>query len=390
MYLFRRKLLINAFKLFDLLNVGMCLILSIFVFSNKVSLPSFSQVGLIEIKILNLVFFIIALITSKIIFSNFKLYHSKRLSEQSREISDVLKATSIGALLILIEAIFFRINFITVPVIFFFWICCTIITITSRFLLRYFLRRIRSYGRNLRHVLIIGTNPRAIQFAEKLLASPELGYRLVGFVDDEWIGIESFRKTRYRLVCDLIGFKAFIREGVVDEVIVSLPVKSFYDQASRIISICEEQGIVVRYLSSIFDVESRKIKIKESENYSLIPLSSDTIYGFPPMAKRIMDIALSFVISSFSIPIFIFVPIAIKLTSSGPVFYTQERIGLGKRKFRLYKFRTMKEDAEKKLADLEDQNEVSGPVFKIKDDPRVTSVGKYLRKFSIDELPPTI
>jgi FlaA1/EpsC-like NDP-sugar epimerase len=133
MYPFRRKLLINAFKLFDLLNMGMCLILSVLVFSNNVSLPSFSQIGLIEIKILNLVFFIISLLTWKIILTNFKLYRSKRLSEQSQEISDVLKATSIGALLILIEAIFFRINFITIPVIFFFWICCTTITITSRF-----------------------------------------------------------------------------------------------------------------------------------------------------------------------------------------------------------------------------------------------------------------
>jgi exopolysaccharide biosynthesis polyprenyl glycosylphosphotransferase len=387
MYPFRRKLLINAFKLFDLLNMSMCLILSVFVFSNKVTLPSFSQIGLIEIKILNLVFFIILLLTWKLIFVNFKLYHSKRLSEQSKEISDVLKATSIGALLILIEALFFRINFITIPVIFFFWLCCTTITITSRFVLRYILRRIRIYGRNLRHVLIIGTNPRAIQFTEKILASPEFGYLLVGFADNEWAGVDKFRKNKYQLVCDLDNFQTFIRNNVVDEVIVALPLKSFYDQASQLISICEEQGIIVRYLSSIFDGQGRKMKIKEFENYSLIPLFSDTIYGFPAMAKRIMDIVLSFVILTISIPIFIFVPIANKLTSRGPVFFTQERVGLGKRKFRLYKFRTMSEDAEKKLVDLEDQNEVSGPVFKIKDDPRITSVGKYLRKFSIDELP---
>ena len=388
---FARKILLNAFKLFDLLTMGLCLILSIHVVSHSISWPAFSQIGQIEIKILNLFYFILALFTWQIVLSkNFKLYRSRRLSGQSKEISDVLKATSAGALLILIEGIFLRINFITIPVVAFFWLSSTAVTISSRIVLRYFLRRIRSHGRNHRHVLIIGTNPRAIQFTKKLLATPELGYHLVGFADNDWMGLDKFEKNGFQLVCDLDNFQSFIRDNVVDEVIVVLPLKSFYDQASQLVSFCEEQGIAARYVSSLFDVELPNGKINHLEDYSLIPLSSNTIYGYPSIVKRMMDITLSSALLFLSIPIFLVVPVAIKLTSTGPVFFNQQRVGFGKRKFLLYKFRTMNCDAEKEQTELECRNEVSGPVFKIKNDPRITALGKYLRKYSIDELPQLI
>jgi exopolysaccharide biosynthesis polyprenyl glycosylphosphotransferase len=383
MYPIRRKILINAFKFFDILNMGLCLILSILAVSNGVTIPSLNQLGQVEIKILNLVFFLTALFTGHLIFLNFKLYHSKRLSEQSKEIADVLKATSSCAILILIEGILFKIDVITLPVTAVFWCFYNLSTIVSRVVLRYFLKWVRVHGRNLRHVLIIGTNLRAIQFAEKLLSSPELGYRLIGFVDDDWIGIDHLNKTKNQLVCDLDNFQSFIRNNVVDEVIVALPVKSLYDQASRIITHCGEQGIIVRYLSSIFSSS----EIDYFSKYSLIPLSARTIYGYPSIAKRMIDIVLSSIFLFLSIPIFIIVPIAIKMLSPGPIFYIQERVGLGKRKFRLYKFRTMSQNAEENQNELEELNEAGGPVFKIKNDPRITPIGKFLRKTSIDEIP---
>ena len=205
MYSLRRKITIRAFKLFDLMNMSICLIFSICAVSGSISTPPLYTIGQVEIKIMNLVFFLLALFTWHLIFVNFKLYHSKRLSGQSGEILDVVLATLIGAIIILVEAIFFRISDISVQVIAVFWVCSTMITVASRILLRYFLRWVRVQGRNLRHALIIGTNSRAIQLGDTLLASPELGYRLIGFVDDEWVGFESLKKTGYRLVCDLNG-----------------------------------------------------------------------------------------------------------------------------------------------------------------------------------------
>lgn len=390
MYALRRVMLINAFKLFDLLNVGICLFLSLLMVSENRVIPSLSAIGETEIKILNLVFFLLALLGWHLIFKKFKLYHSRRLSRQSEEILDVLKATSTGTVLILVGAIFFRFDHISVQVMVIFWIFSTTITICSRIVLRRFLRWIRARGRNLRHVLIIGTNPRAIQFGDKLSATPELGYNLIGFVDDEWVGFDSLKKTGYRLICDLNGFQAVVRNIVVDEVIVALPLKSLYDQASRIIAICEEQGIIARHLPNLFNVNGSFSDIDYFDKNYLIPVCYTTIDGYRAIVKRVMDIVLAFVFIVVSIPVFIFVPLAIKLTSKGTVFFIQERVGLGKRVFRLYKFRTMTMDAEQKQRELESANEASGPVFKLSDDPRITPIGKFLRKTSIDELPQLI
>jgi exopolysaccharide biosynthesis polyprenyl glycosylphosphotransferase len=222
------------------------------------------------------------------------------------------------------------------------------------------------------------------------LSSPELGYRLIGFVDDEWHGTKNLETTGHKLICDLNSFQVYIRDRVVDVVIMALPIKSFYDQALRIISICEQQGILVRYLSSIFDVELPTVKRDQFENYYLIPLSYQTIYGYSSILKRVMDIVFSATVLLLSAPLFIVTAVAIKLTSRGPVFFIQKRVGYGKRKFRLYKFRTMTHDAEKRQAELECLNEAPGPVFKIKNDPRITKIGKFLRKTSIDELPQLI
>jgi exopolysaccharide biosynthesis polyprenyl glycosylphosphotransferase len=112
--------------------------------------------------------------------------------------------------------------------------------------------------------------------------------------------------------------------------------------------------------------------------------------GFPILVKRAMDFIASLILLTILAPIFFLIALLIKLTSPEAAFFVQERIGLNKRRFRLYKFRTMIPGAEKKLAELEDLNEVSGPVFKIKNDPRITWIGKFLRKTSIDELPQLI
>jgi len=108
------------------------------------------------------------------------------------------------------------------------------------------------------------------------------------------------------------------------------------------------------------------------------------------LVKKSFDVALSFVLLVLLSPLFLLVAILIKLNSKGPVFFTQERVGFNKRRFKLFKFRTMVDNAEKLREELEEQNEVSGPVFKIKNDPRITPIGKWLRRISMDELPQLI
>jgi exopolysaccharide biosynthesis polyprenyl glycosylphosphotransferase len=240
-------------------------------------------------------------------------------------------------------------------------------------------------------MLIVGTNPRAVEFARKIEKKPELGYRIIGFVDDNWDGIGEFRKTGYVLVADFNAFSVLLRDRVIHEVVIGLPVNSYYEQASRVVALCEEQGIIVRLLlSSIFNLKLARSKIEQLEDDSVITLYMGTMEGWQVLAKRVLDFILSLGLLIILGPIFLCTALLIKVTSSGPVFFIHERVGLSKRRFRLFKFRTMTPDAEQKLSHMEHLNEMSGPVFKIKDDPRITPIGRFLRKTSIDELPQLI
>jgi exopolysaccharide biosynthesis polyprenyl glycosylphosphotransferase len=127
--------------------------------------------------------------------------------------------------------------------------------------------------------------------------------------------------------------------------------------------------------------------VDQFEGEYFLTLHTGTIEGWPAVVKRAIDIALSLTLIILLAPLFLIVALLIKTTSPGPVFFLQERLGLNKRRFRICKFRTMDPDAEAKMAELEDFNEVDGPAFKIKDDPRITPIGGFLRNKSIDELP---
>jgi len=170
-------------------------------------------------------------------------------------------------------------------------------------------------------------------------------------------------------------------------VVISLPLKSLYQQAARIAAIGEEQGIIVRYLSDIFNLNKTQSRAEQFENDPLISYYIGAMNGWQVAVKRGIDIVLSAVLLVILLPLFLLTALLIRITSPGPVLFVQKRVGLNKRIFRLYKFRTMVDGAEKLQREFEEFNEVCGPVFKFKNDPRITSVGKILRKKSVDELP---
>ena len=384
----RRQFLVKAFKLFDLFIMTACFAFASWTsFLHQNGLRSFEQFLAIRIKIQNFVFFIALILLWHAILSFFNLYQSWRLSSRWREVFNVIKATIFGSLLVYLAATLFSIDLVNLSFIALFWSANVILMIVGRLALRWGLGWVRCRGRNLRCMLIAGTNNRAIDFARKIESRPELGYRISGFVDRVWEGVPDFQKSGYQIVTDLDGFSAYLREHVVDEVVISLPLKSQYRTASRIAALSEEQGIVVRYLPDIFDLKSSRMKTDSLEGLPLVSNYTGAMEGWQVEVKRLLDILISGIGLLLILPFFLIIAIAIKLTSSGPVFFVQERIGLNKRHFRVYKFRTMVPDAEKKQAELESFNEISGPVFKIKKDPRITSLGRILRKLSIDEVP---
>jgi exopolysaccharide biosynthesis polyprenyl glycosylphosphotransferase len=181
--------------------------------------------------------------------------------------------------------------------------------------------------------------------------------------------------------------ESILAQEPVDEVFITLARDKYGHLVETIVRLCAEQGILVRMQTALFELRSARWHVEELDGMPIVTIWSGLPDGWPLLVKRLIDICGSAVLLLIMIPLFMLVAVLIKLDSPGPVFFWQERIGLNKRRFRLLKFRTMVEGAEKQQQMLEHLNEADGPVFKIKDDPRITHIGKFLRCFSIDELP---
>ena len=383
-----RRLQIQSYKVADLLVMIFSFAIATYVtfdYPNAaVSLESFLSM---RIRIQNFILFAGFLFAWHLIFSAFGLYRLRASSGPIRLSLDISEAATIGALVFWGAAVLFDISIINFRFILLFWVTSSLNSIAIRLMLRQFIKWFRLRQRNLRFMLIVGTNERAVRFCKKIESRPELGYRVLGFVENRWEGNSEFKDSGDSIVTDCNRFASFIRENVVDEVIVCLPVRSYYNQILSISKICEEHGIIFRQFSGIYDLKLARSATDHFEDLSFITHYTGSLSGWQVLIKRMMDILLSLFLLMIFSPIFLAVSWLIKRSSPEAVFFVQERVGLNKRRFNLYKFRTMIPDAERKLAGLEGFNELSGPVFKIKNDPRITPIGKFLRKTSIDELP---
>jgi exopolysaccharide biosynthesis polyprenyl glycosylphosphotransferase len=379
---FRRQILLRMFIFYDVAVLGLSLCVAVLTSFARARF-SLMEVLAMRVSVHNVLLIAALLYAWHRIFHFTGLYQSRRLSSQSDEMKDVLKASTLATVVLALLSVTFRLRAATPEAVAIFWLISTPTLLLSRLALRAFLRALRERGHNLRLILVVGTNDRALAFVHAIQSRPDLGYRLGGFVDEEWIARTPVDGIQPVLVSNLDGFQGFLRTHVVDEVVVALPVKSFYSRAAHIVALCKEQGIVVRVLSDLFSAA----RVDEFESNPVVTLNASRFYGWPAVLKRAIDIYVSAWVLILLAPLFVLVAALIKLGSDGPALFAQERVGLNKRRFRMYKFRTMVVNAEALQAELESHNEVSGPVFKIKDDPRITRVGRFLRKNSIDELP---
>jgi exopolysaccharide biosynthesis polyprenyl glycosylphosphotransferase len=383
----RRELLLSALKLFDLLIMVLAFALATVPALGVGHSVRAAEFFSMRVKVGNFLIFFGLLILWHCLFSVFGFYASRRLSSRAAEIADVAKATFLGTFCLWAASLIFHIRMASPLFVGVFLTFSTLMLICSRLMLRAVLERTRVHGRNLRHMLIVGTNARAVEFADKIQARPELGYRVIGFADQQWDGIDGLRARGYALACDLDSLPEFLRKSVVDEVVIALPIRSFHDAASRIAGLCEQQGILFRVLTNIFNLKMARLRAEELEGDSWITHYTGVGEGWPMLVKRMVDFTIALVTLIMVLPVMLLAALLIKLTSRGPVFFAQKRVGHNKREFTIYKFRTMVVDAEKEMERLQHLNEVSGPVFKIKHDPRITAIGRFLRKTSIDELP---
>jgi exopolysaccharide biosynthesis polyprenyl glycosylphosphotransferase len=314
------------------------------------------------------------------IFALFGLYDVARSAGRAREALRVIGACSLGALVtlpfLLTSGGAFQLSTVTG-----FWVAVTGATLLTRSLLRVRMPAARTAAT--RHVLIVGSGPRALDLYRRLTSEPHARQTVVGFVDSD---AGMLGEIGLHTLGTLEQLESILMRRAVDEVLIALPIKSCYAQIQDAIDVCERVGVEAHYLADVFRHSLARPRYVSSPGVPVVSLKAvpDELHL---ALKRVFDIVGAAVGLVLLAPLFLVVAAAIKLTSPGPVFFGQHRYGYNRRLFRMYKFRTMVPDAEALQGSVEHLNEAQGPVFKIRDDPRVTPFGRFLRRTSIDELP---
>ena len=255
----------------------------------------------------------------------------------------------------------------------------------SRMIVAAISARMRRRGMGIDRVLIIGAGEVGRTVMRTIVARPELGYRIAGFLDDDPEKGETDIGP-FKALGGLDNLPAVLSAGRINEVIVALP-WSYHRKILSLITQCERAGVRARFVPDIFQLTLARVDVDDLGGIPLIGVKPVTIRGGSLAIKRVMDLALGIAGLIIGLPLMCLIALAIKLDSPGPVLFKQMRVGKGGRDFSCWKFRSMREGAEEERARLLDLNERDGPLFKIKDDPRITRVGRCLRRTSMDELP---
>lgn len=305
----------------------------------------------------------------------------------------IVRATGIGSLILAAAGLFLRLELFTPSFFVVFWPSVALLTLTLRRLQKTQLKRLHLGDKNQRNVLVVGTNDIACEYGHMVEANSELGFHLLGYLDD----YVHEPETSARHLGSLSEFPDLLRRLVVDEVVIAMPVHSCSEAIQKIIDTAHEQGILVRFpLSQLFNgLSSNKIWRVSQEAWlspSGIPIVDIVVYsghrlGGRYLLKRLFDFTAATACVILISPILLLAALLTAISSGLPVLFVQDRYGYNGRVFKLYKFRTMVKNADAMQAILRAQNERDGAAFKMKNDPRVTKVGKWLRKTSIDELP---
>jgi len=240
-------------------------------------------------------------------------------------------------------------------------------------------------GYNLVNMLIVGTGPRAQKFIRSVHDHARWGLKIVGLIDDDpkLLGKDVMG---YQVIGRVRDIPRILREFVIDRVIFVVP-RLWLNRVEDAIHHCEREGVATAITVDLFEPKVARLRQSDFAGIPLILFQTTVAEEWQLFIKRIIDIVISLIAILLLSPVFIISAIGVKLSSKGPVFFRQERCGQNGRRFILYKFRSMIVGAEMKKRKLEKQNEMQGPVFKMKRDPRVTRFGRFMRKLSIDELP---
>jgi len=325
-------------------------------------------------------FFVATLPVWPIAFTRQYLYRARHIARSADEAERVVKAIIYGFLGVLVISIFLGDSFIlarSLLVISFF--VMMIVVGIERGIARYMFKRDRSSGANLRNVMIVGKNAEGAFVRDMLDTDPSHGYKVLGYLEDELPrGIADLDNSALAL--------RTLNEASAGGVIIAATGIEV-GTSNQLIRTLTENDIHVELSSTLCDIASDRLTIRPLGRFPMVYIEPVERNGWRAVAKQSFDYILGFILFVLLSPILLAAMIAIKVTSPGPVFFKQKRVGRDGVEFEVFKLRTMVVDAETQLENVRHLNEAKGPIFKIKDDPRITRVGRILRKTSIDELP---
>jgi exopolysaccharide biosynthesis polyprenyl glycosylphosphotransferase len=330
---------------------------------------------------------IILIIWSVLLFA-YHSYHSHRTVSLNREALTVLRVVLVGNVILATFAYLLPLRQLSRAWFILFGVLSAIFLLLEKIALRVIARYVRAKGLNYRTILIVGTGRRALEVARMINEHKYWGYKILGFVSD------GHRLTngwgRYRIFGFVPDLKNLLEDREfaepIDEVVFAVTRKKL-DEMKQIFLMCEELGIRARVAMNFFSNRVARIELEELEGIPFLTFTTTPSDETQLAFKRLLDVSVSALLLVLSMPVIVLAALAIKLSSPGRVVFKQERIGLNGRSFTLYKFRTMIERAHERRDEVSHLNEMTGPVFKSAADPRVTTVGRILRRFSLDELP---
>ncbi|MBU6281781.1 sugar transferase [bacterium] len=380
----RRRHLLTLLKAFDLVVVVASILLAAVATSPEFDRNHWLSIFQVRLSVANVVGVALYLAAWHVALTTRGLYNSYRLSRPMREVTDLAFVTMLCVVPLAALRPLVDIDVLTPGFVYAFAVAAFVGLCLERRLLREIARRARTMGRNLRDVVFVGAGRQNLESAADLARRDALGYHVVEVVDIERDLAEPALAPR-RVVDKLQGI---VDRHPIDEVFVALDLDGGSQSVIReIISTCEEQGVTVRVIANLAVLEWAWASVDTLSGHPVITIASGPPESVGLVVKRVIDIVISAVALVVFAPIMALVALAIRLDSSGPAIFRQERVGLNRRRFPALKFRTMVVDAEKLLPELERANEASGAVFKIRRDPRITRVGRILRRTSLDELP---
>ncbi len=365
---------------FNLLNVGLSIAVYMIAYFLR---ENFIQRGLSYSEQYIYLGVLIAFIWF-ILIPVFNLNTYQRGKTYAKIFIESLAVVGIGLSLLFLFIFALKFKEISRLVVFFFALLDLFVLLLLNSLIYSIIKAYRAKGYNINKTLVITDQDVSIIF-DKICSNDEYGYELSVIVTDNEEVIDRF-KNKVRILSADVDIHKFLEKETIDEVIYC---KKIFNQKeiNNLVYSCNEVGITFRIYSQWLNMITHHAQLNYLADTPFYTFSKTPSNQLALLIKKVFDFVFSLIIVILFAPFFLIIAILIKITSKGPVIFKQERVGLNGRKFIMYKFRTMIQNAEELKEKLNDKNEVDGPVFKIRNDPRLTKIGKFLRRSSFDEFP---